>query len=79
LRLSAAQIGATAVIGTDIDYSEVGGGKGMLMVCMSGTAIKLENLEVLDTEAAEKLSNIKSLAKTFNNLSRYQNIIMSLT
>lgn len=79
LRLNAAQLGATAVIATDIDYSEVGGGKGMLMVCMSGTAIKLENLEILGNGVAEKLLNIENLAKTFNNLLRYKNIVGSLT
>jgi uncharacterized protein YbjQ (UPF0145 family) len=79
LRLNAAQLGATAVIGTDIDYSEVGGGKGMLMVCMSGTAIKLENLEILGNGAAEKLLNIETIAKTYNNLSRYKNLVGSLT
>jgi uncharacterized protein YbjQ (UPF0145 family) len=79
LRLNAARLGATAIIATDIDYSEVGGGKGMLMVCMSGTAIKLENLEILGNGAAEKLLNIENLAKIFNNLLRYKNIVGSLT
>ena len=41
LRKQALDLGGNAVIATDIDYSEVGGGKGMLMVCMGGTAIKL--------------------------------------
>ena len=43
-------MGGNAIIGTDIDYSEVGGGKGMLMVCMSGTAIELslENEDLAD-------------------------------
>jgi uncharacterized protein YbjQ (UPF0145 family) len=47
LRVTALKIGANAIIGTDIDYSEAGGGKGMLMVCISGTAIRLKNPEVL--------------------------------
>ena len=79
LRLAAAHLGASAVIGTDIDYSEVGGGKGMLMVCMSGTAIKLDNLEVLNSDTAEKLSDIENIASTYNNLSRYKNLVGSLT
>jgi len=79
IRLYAAEIGANAIIGTDIDYSEVGGGKGMLMVCMSGTAIKLENLDILDSKAAEKLSEIENLAKTLKNLSRFKILINNLT
>ena len=38
LRLNAAEIGADAVIGVDLDYSEVA---GMLMLVASGTAVKL--------------------------------------
>lgn len=45
LRYNAALIGGNAVIGTDIDYAEVGGNRGMIMVCMAGTAIKLKNIE----------------------------------
>lgn len=43
LRFSALQLGGNAVIATDIDYSEVGGGKGMLMVCMAGTAVVVKS------------------------------------
>lgn len=37
---AAAELGADAVIGVDIDYETVGG--SMLMVTTSGTAVKLE-------------------------------------
>ena len=37
----AAQLGADAVIGIDIDYEVLGQGNGMLMVTASGTAVKL--------------------------------------
>lgn len=79
LRLNAAKLGANAVIATDIDYSEVGSGKGMLMVCMSGTAVKLENTDILGIGIAEKISQIESLSKSLNNLSRYKNLVGSLT
>lgn len=51
LRLICALHGGNAIVGTDIDYSEVGGGKGMLMVCIAGTAVivDLEN-EDFDTK-----------------------------
>lgn len=42
LRLEAAKLGADAVIAVDLDYSEIsGGGKSMLFLVASGTAVKL--------------------------------------
>jgi uncharacterized protein YbjQ (UPF0145 family) len=42
LRRAAADLGATAVVGVDIDYETVGGQGSMLMVSISGTAVVLE-------------------------------------
>lgn len=39
---SAAELGADAVVGVDIDYEVLGQGNGMLMVSVSGTAVKLK-------------------------------------
>lgn len=42
LRLEAAKLGANAVIAVDLDYSEIsGGGKSMLFLVATGTAVKL--------------------------------------
>lgn len=60
LRYKAVLLGGNAVIGADVDYAEVGGGKGMLMVCMAGTAVKVLNpREVLsiDFDRLEALQN----------------------
>ena len=38
----AAQLGADAVVGIDIDYEVLGEGGGMLMATASGTAVKLD-------------------------------------
>jgi uncharacterized protein YbjQ (UPF0145 family) len=35
----AARLGANAVVGIDIDYEVLGEDNGMLMVCVSGTAV----------------------------------------
>ncbi|QDF95728.1 hypothetical protein CJ010_03750 [Azoarcus sp. DD4] len=35
----AAKLGANAVVGIDIDYEVLGADNGMLMVCVSGTAV----------------------------------------
>lgn len=42
LRQEAFDLGADAVVGVDLDYSEIsGGGKSMLFLVASGTAVKL--------------------------------------
>lgn len=41
LRASATELGADAVIGVDLDYEVLGSNNGMLMVSVSGTAVKL--------------------------------------
>ena len=38
----AAQLGADAVVGVDIDYEVLGADSGMLMVTASGTAVRLD-------------------------------------
>jgi uncharacterized protein YbjQ (UPF0145 family) len=53
LRMNAAEIGADAVIGVDLDYSEISGGSGgLLMLVASGTAVKLEPKRQLETSLA---------------------------
>lgn len=43
LRMEAAALGADAVVAVDLDYSKIsGGGKSMLFLVASGTAVKLE-------------------------------------
>ena len=43
LKIEAYAVGADAVIGVDLDYSEFsGGGKSMLFIVASGTAVKLK-------------------------------------
>lgn len=38
----AAQLGANAVVGVDLDYEVLGANNGMLMVSASGTAVKVK-------------------------------------
>ena len=42
MEAQAAQMGANAVIGVDLDYETVGGSGSMLMVTANGTAVKIE-------------------------------------
>ncbi|OFX56284.1 MAG: hypothetical protein A2066_12845 [Bacteroidetes bacterium GWB2_41_8] len=62
LRVKAINLGANAIIGTDVDYGDVGEGKGMLMVCAAGTAVKVSNLEVLGDDA-EIVSTLPQMSK----------------
>jgi uncharacterized protein YbjQ (UPF0145 family) len=41
LQNAAQQLGADAVVGIDLDYEVLGANNGMLMVSVSGTAVKL--------------------------------------
>jgi uncharacterized protein YbjQ (UPF0145 family) len=41
LEQNAAELGATAVVGVDLDYETLGSGGSMLMVTASGTAVRL--------------------------------------
>jgi uncharacterized protein YbjQ (UPF0145 family) len=41
LKESAQRVGADAVVGVDLDYEVLGSNNGMLMVSISGTAVKL--------------------------------------
>lgn len=40
LKIKAASVGADAAIGVQVSYTELTAGHGMVMVCMSGTAVK---------------------------------------
>ena len=40
--MAAAELGANAIVGVDIDYETVGQSGGMLMVSVSGTAVTVE-------------------------------------
>lgn len=70
IRSKAIEMGGNAVIAVDIDYAEMGGEKGMIMVCMAGTVIKLNNLEVLDQF---KIDSLHRLSVAVDQLHRWNN------
>ncbi|NEM98210.1 YbjQ family protein [Pontibacter burrus] len=59
LRIKCLELGGNAIVGADIDYSEVGGGKGMLMVCMAGTAVRITNSNILGEEKHKAFETIQ--------------------
>lgn len=72
LRKHAFDEGANAVIGVDVHYTEVGAHKGMLLVCMSGTAVRVRNSQVLGTRAAAAFDELSSITERLNHLGRYK-------
>ena len=75
LRMQTLQQGGNAVIATDIDYSEIGSGRGMLMVCMAGTAIYLDNTDILFKDIKELISKLNTYINRLNYLEKYSYII----
>lgn len=75
LRLKCIELGGNAILGTDIDYAEVGGQKGMLMVCMTGTAVLLENTDIMGAERIESLNTITEAANANRAMRRFSVII----
>ncbi|NEN25360.1 heavy metal-binding domain-containing protein [Cryomorpha ignava] len=71
LRKNAINLGANAVIATDIDYAEVGSGKGILMVCMAGTAVNLKNIDIMGNGKGELLDKLIKINKRMKWLLRY--------
>lgn len=63
IRKQALDLGGNAIIATDIDYAELGAEKGMIMVCMAGTAVKVTNPLVLGAEKIERISELRELTK----------------
>lgn len=70
LRMQTLKMGANAVIGTDVDYSEIGSLKGILMVCKTGTSIKLNNFGVLNEDKKEITEKLFESNKRLVHLSR---------
>ena len=68
LRKQAIDLGANAIIGVDIDYAELGSGRGMIMVCCAGTAVYLNNTDVLGDEIAGIVEQIPEMNDTLNKL-----------
>jgi len=72
LRMKCLELGGNAILATDIDYAEVGGDKGMLMVCMAGTAVRLDDTSVLGAEVAASLVALSKALEDRKALAKYQ-------
>ncbi|NUQ83022.1 MAG: heavy metal-binding domain-containing protein [Bacteroidetes bacterium] len=68
LRKKCLELGGNAVIAADVDYSEVGGGKGILMVCSAGTAVLVKNFSEIFPERLDKVELAKLKVARLNLL-----------
>lgn len=68
LRYKCALLGGNAIIAADLDYAEVGGAKGMLMVCMAGTAVKINNVEMVKAGKSGDFLALDSLIQELKSL-----------
>lgn len=68
LRLKALHAGGDAVVGSDIDYAEVGGARCMMMVCMTGTAVRLKSLDILNPSAAAALKRLREIVRRLDEI-----------
>lgn len=59
LRIQCVRMGGNAVISTDIDFNEIGGGStNMLMVCMAGTVIRVTDLKIFSEKRREIITEV---------------------
>jgi len=65
------ELGGNAIVGLDIDYSGVGGAKGMLMVCMAGTAIRLKNIDEIQPNIGKILGSAISANEMLKVFERF--------
>ena len=62
LRLQAIEQGGNAIAAVDVDYAEVGGTRAMLMVCMTGTVIRVLDCQGPLSDDLYRLSEAHQLA-----------------
>jgi uncharacterized protein YbjQ (UPF0145 family) len=75
LKYAALAKDANAVIAVDIDYAELSGGQGTLMVCMSGTAIKITNPEILPEATQRSFERLRQNIPQFKQCLYYAAVL----
>lgn len=56
------------MVGVDVDYAEVAGSRAMLMVCMTGTAVKVDDPVMLGDEFSRTYAALNDEIKAVNEL-----------
>jgi uncharacterized protein YbjQ (UPF0145 family) len=64
LRIKCVKLGGNAVISTDIDFNEIGiGTTNMLMVCMAGTAIRVNDITNFNEKSRDYITEVIELTE----------------
>lgn len=61
-----------AILATDIDYAEVGGVKAMIMVCVTGTAVRLKNFDILGSDRLIQFEELKQSHARMVEISKFK-------
>ena len=69
IRIAAIIAGGNAVVGTDVDYGQLRSVNGVLMICMSGTAVRLNNPDVISPGWQEKVGE---LVRNYHQLKKFE-------
>lgn len=72
LRQKAYLLGGNAVLGVDIDYSEFGLKGELMLVCMAGTAVKVDGLEEMSEKYASLKIEYSELTDKLNKLEEHK-------
>jgi uncharacterized protein YbjQ (UPF0145 family) len=70
VRISTLDLQGNAILAADIDYSELGGGRGIIMVCITGTAVRLKNPNILGDDKAKQISDLTEMRQRIVLLSK---------
>ncbi len=71
LRVQCVRMGGNAVISTDIDFNEIGGGStNMLMVCMAGTAIRVTDMTNFSEKRREIITEVIELTEKLEAINK---------
>jgi len=73
LRQKAYLLGGNAVLGVDIDYSEFGLKGELMLVCMAGTAVRVEGLEEMSEKYASLKIEYQDLEEKLKKLEEHKN------
>ena len=72
LRAQTLELGGNAVLAVDVDYAEVGGQRAMLMVCMTGTAVRIT---VLDPANATFLADMEAASQQARRVREIESLL----
>lgn len=74
LRQKTYALGGNAVVAVDIDYTEFGLKGELMLICMAGTAIKIDNLFEVNEKIQHARSNYEQDESMINEVLKFNNI-----